>query len=133
MIVGGGPAGLAAAVYGASEGLRTLIVEQDAPGGQAGTSSRIENYLGFPAGVSGADLARRAAAQARRFGAEMLTAQQAVSASAARTRTASSCLADGTEVSCHALSWPPGMAVRTLDVAGDRRADRARASTTARR
>src|SRR5206468_1535120 len=65
-IVGGGPAGLAAAVYGASEGLRTVLVEQSAPGGQAGTSSRIENYLGFPSGISGADLARRAATQARR-------------------------------------------------------------------
>src|SRR5919202_1779615 len=78
VIVGGGPAGLAAALYGASEGLRTLMVEQDAPGGQAGTSSQIENYLGFPSGVSGADLARRATAQARRFGAELLSAQQAV-------------------------------------------------------
>src|SRR5205823_4896248 len=75
VIVGGGPAGLAAAVYAASEGLATLMVEQDAPGGQAGTSSQIENYLGFPAGVSGADLARRATAQARRFGAEILSAQ----------------------------------------------------------
>src|SRR5215471_18662981 len=70
VIIGGGPAGLAAAVYSASEGLHTLVVEQSAPGGQAGTTSRIENYLGFPSGVSGADLARRAAAQARRFGAE---------------------------------------------------------------
>ena len=81
-IVGGGPAGLAAAVYGASEGLRTVLVEQNAPGGQAGTSSLIENYLGFPAGVSGADLARRAATQARRFGAELLA--QEVVAPAAR-------------------------------------------------
>ena len=76
VIIGGGPAGLAAAVYGASEGLGTLIVEQAAPGGQAGTSSRIENYLGFPSGVSGADLSRRASAQAQRFGAELLSAQQ---------------------------------------------------------
>src|SRR5262249_53864466 len=72
VIAGAGPAGLAAAVYGASEGLKTLLVEQSAPGGQAGTSSKIENYLGFPAGVTGADLARRAAAQAQRFGAEVL-------------------------------------------------------------
>jgi thioredoxin reductase (NADPH) len=72
VIIGGGPAGLAAAVYGASEGLRTLMVECEAPGGQAGTSSRIENYLGFPAGVSGDELARRALAQAKRFGAEIL-------------------------------------------------------------
>ena len=73
VIVGGGPAGLAAAVYGASEGLRTVMVEREAPGGQAGQSSRIENYLGFPAGLSGSDLARRATDQARRLGAELLT------------------------------------------------------------
>ena len=78
LIVGAGPAGLAAAVYAASEGLAAALVEVEAPGGQAGTSSRIENYLGFPAGLSGSDLARRAVAQARRFGAELLTAQQAV-------------------------------------------------------
>src|SRR5260370_6110548 len=71
-IVGGGPAGLAAAVYGASEGLRTVIIEREAPGGQAGLSSRIENYLGFPSGLTGSDLARRAVAQARRFGVEIL-------------------------------------------------------------
>jgi thioredoxin reductase (NADPH) len=77
VIVGGGPAGLAAAVYGASEGLRTIMVEREAPGGQAGQSSRIENYLGFPAGLSGSDLARRATDQARRLGAELLTIQDA--------------------------------------------------------
>jgi thioredoxin reductase (NADPH) len=76
VIVGGGPAGLAAAVYGASEGLRTALIEREAPGGQAGQSSRIENYLGFPVGLSGADLARRATAQAQRFGAELLTVQE---------------------------------------------------------
>src|SRR5258708_14770901 len=70
--MGGGAAGLAAAVYGASEGLRTLVVEREAPGGQAGTSSRIENYLGFPGGVAGDELARRALMQARRLGAEIL-------------------------------------------------------------
>jgi thioredoxin reductase (NADPH) len=75
VIVGGGPAGLAAAVYGASEGLKTIMVEREAPGGQAGQSSRIENYLGFPAGLSGSDLARRATDQARRLGAELLTLQ----------------------------------------------------------
>src|SRR5678815_2246172 len=75
VVVGGGPAGLAAAVYGASEGLRTILIERYATGGQAGTSSSIENYLGFPSGVSGADLARRATAQAKRFGTEILTAQ----------------------------------------------------------
>ena len=78
VIVGGGPAGLAAAVYGASEGLRTVMVEREAPGGQAGQSSRIENYLGFPTGLSGSDLARRATDQARRLGAELLTVQEAV-------------------------------------------------------
>ena len=72
MIIGGGPAGLAAAVYGASEGLRTVVVEREAPGGQAGTSSRIENYLGFPSGVSGDELASRALQQAKRLGAEIL-------------------------------------------------------------
>ena len=72
MIVGAGPAGLAAAVYGASEGLRTIVVEREAPGGQAGTSSRIENYLGFPSGVSGDELSSRALQQARRLGAEIL-------------------------------------------------------------
>jgi len=76
VIVGGGPAGLAAAVYGASEGLQTALVEREAPGGQAGQSSRIENYLGFPVGLSGGDLARRATTQAQRFGAELLTAQE---------------------------------------------------------
>src|SRR5258707_1350957 len=78
VIVGGGPAGLAAAVYGASEGLKTLLVERSAPGGQAGMSSRIENYLGFPSGLTGADLARRAFTQAKRFGAEILSPQEAV-------------------------------------------------------
>jgi thioredoxin reductase (NADPH) len=77
VIVGGGPAGLAAAVYGASEGLRTVMVEREAPGGQAGQSSRIENYLGFPAGLSGSELAQRATTQARRLGAELLTVQDA--------------------------------------------------------
>ena len=73
VVVGAGPAGLAAAVYGASEGLKTLVIEPDAPGGQAGSSSRIENYLGFPSGVTGAELGRRAHTQASRFGAEFLT------------------------------------------------------------
>ncbi len=83
VIVGGGPAGLAAAVYGASEGLRTLMVECEAPGGQAGTSTRIENYLGFPSGVSGEELARRALAQAKRFGAEILVTRRVVDIDAA--------------------------------------------------
>src|SRR4029079_789697 len=78
IILGGGPAGLAAAVYGASEGLRTLVVEREAPGGQAETSSRIENYLGFPTGVSGEELARRALQQATRLGAEIAVTRSAV-------------------------------------------------------
>src|SRR5277367_3197349 len=98
-IVGGGPAGLAAAVYGASEGLHTVMIEREAPGGQAGMSSRIENYLGFPAGLSGSDLARRAVVQARRFGVEILAPQEAVS-----VRTEGSYriikLVDGSELSC---------------------------------
>jgi thioredoxin reductase (NADPH) len=76
-IVGGGPAGLAAAVYGASEGLKTIMVEQEAPGGQAALSSRIENYLGFPSGLTGGDLTRRAVAQARRFGVEIVSPREA--------------------------------------------------------
>ena len=90
VIVGGGPAGLAAAVYGASEGLSTVLVEREAPGGQAGQSSRIENYLGFPTGLSGSDLARRATDQARRLGAELLTVQDAVGAARRGRRAASS-------------------------------------------
>jgi thioredoxin reductase (NADPH) len=120
VIVGGGPAGLAAAVYGASEGLGTLMVEQDAPGGQAGTSSRIENYLGFPAGVSGADLAQRAAAQARRFGAEMLTAQEVVGVRRDDPYRFVK-LADGSEIGCYALLVASGMTVRTLDLPGAER------------
>jgi len=117
VIVGGGPAGLAAAVYGASEGLRTLMVEQETPGGQAGTSSQIENYLGFPAGVSGADLARRATAQARRFGAEILSAQQVV---AIRREDPYRLvrLADGSEVCAYAVILAQGVAVRTLEIPG---------------
>ena len=117
LIVGAGPAGLAAAVYAASEGLRTAVVEVEAPGGQAGTSSRIENYLGFPAGLSGSDLARRAVAQARRFGAELLTSQEAV---ALRLREGYRLLglADGSELSAHALVIATGVSYRTLDVPG---------------
>jgi thioredoxin reductase (NADPH) len=117
VIVGGGPAGLAAAVYAASEGLQTLMVEQDAPGGQAGTSSQIENYLGFPAGVSGADLARRATAQATRFGAELLCAQPVVSIRRDDPYRVVR-LDDGTEVSSYAVILAQGVAVRTLDVPG---------------
>ena len=116
-IVGGGPAGLAAAVYGASEGLQTVIVEREAPGGQAGMSSRIENYLGFPSGLSGGDLARRAVVQARRFGVEILAPQSVVS-----MRTEGSYriikLADGNEISCHALMIATGVQWRRLDAPG---------------
>src|ERR1700740_3007521 len=116
-IVGGGPAGLAAAVYGASEGLHTVMVEMEAPGGQAGMSSRIENYLGFPAGLSGGDLARRAVVQARRFGVEILAPQEATSA-----RTEGSYriikLADGDEISCHALMIATGVQWRRLEAPG---------------
>jgi thioredoxin reductase (NADPH) len=117
VIVGGGPAGLAAGVYGASEGLKTVIVEREAPGGQAGLSSRIENYLGFPSGLSGGDLARRAVAQAKRFGAEILAPQEAV-----RVRREGPyhviTLADGGELSCHAMVIASGVQWRKLDVPG---------------
>jgi len=117
VVVGGGPAGLAAAVYGASEGLRTLLLEREAPGGQAGTSSRIENYLGFPSGLTGADLTRRAVAQARKFGAELLTPQEAC-----RLRIDGQyrviTLSDGSEVSTRALLIASGVSYRTLDVPG---------------
>jgi thioredoxin reductase (NADPH) len=117
VIIGGGPAGLAGAVCGASEGLRTVLIERSAPGGQAGSSSRIENYLGFPSGLSGSDLARRASIQARRFGAEMLTAQEAVSIQRNDPyRTIK--LGDGSELSCYAILFAAGMEVRHLDVPG---------------
>jgi thioredoxin reductase (NADPH) len=116
-IIGGGPAGLAAAVYGASEGLRTVLIEKEAPGGQAGTSSRIENYLGFPGGLSGADLARRATSQARRFGVEILTAREAVSVRAQDTYRYVK-LNDEEELSCQALLIATGMSVRRLQAPG---------------
>ena len=114
-IVGGGPAGLAAAVYGASEGLRTVMIEREAPGGQAGLSSRIENYLGFPAGLTGTDLARRAVAQARRFGVEILSPQQAVGVRVEGPYRYLK-LADGVEISCHALLLATGVQWRTLQI-----------------
>jgi thioredoxin reductase (NADPH) len=117
IVVGAGPSGLASAVYGGSEGLRTLVIEQNAPGGQAGTSSRIENYLGFPSGISGADLAFRAVTQARRFGVEMLTAQSVVAVRREDPYRIVQ-LADGREVSAYTLVVSTGMAVRTLDVPG---------------
>ena len=117
VIVGGGPAGLANAVYGASEGLGTLMIEQNAPGGQAATSSRIENYLGFPSGISGADLAQRALAQARRFGAELITAQEVVGIRRHDPYRIVQ-LSDGSEVVCYAVLLATGMSVRRLDVPG---------------
>jgi thioredoxin reductase (NADPH) len=117
IIVGAGPAGLAAAVYGASEGLRTVMIEKQATGGQAGTSSRIENYLGFPNGLSGAELARRATAQAKRLGAEILTTQ-AVSCVRVNDTYRFVTLTDGTELSCHALLIATGVSVRELKVPG---------------
>src|SRR3954468_21021815 len=117
VVVGAGPAGLAAAVYGASEGLRTLLLEREAPGGQAGTSSRIENYLGFPSGLTGADLTRRAVAQARKFGVEMLTPQEACGLRVdGQYRVLT--LSDGAEVSTRALLIASGVSYRTLDVPG---------------
>jgi len=116
-IVGGGPAGLAAAVYGASEGLHTVIIESEAPGGQAGMSSRIENYLGFPTGLSGGDLARRAVVQAQRFGVEILSPQRAVSVRVENPYRILK-LADGSEISCHALMIATGVQWRRLDAAG---------------
>ena len=117
IIVGAGPAGLAAAVYGASEGLRTLLIDKETAGGQAGTSSRIENYLGFPNGLSGADLARRAAAQASRLGAEILTAQEVTQIRVSDPYRFVR-LADGTELSCKALIIATGVSLRTLDTPG---------------
>jgi len=117
VVAGGGPAGLAAAVYGASEGLRTVLVEAQVTGGQAGTSSMIENYLGFPSGVTGADLARRATTQAKRFGAEVVVPLDVASVRVEdpyRFLT----LSDGSELSCHSVLLATGMSVRRLDVPG---------------
>jgi thioredoxin reductase (NADPH) len=115
IVVGGGPAGLGAAVYGGSEGLKTVLVEREAVGGQAGQSSRIENYLGFPSGVSGADLARRAATQAQRFGVETLLVSEVealeICGSARVVR-----LRDGTELSAHAVLLTTGVAYRRIGI-----------------
>ena len=117
VIVGGGPAGLAAAVYGASEGLRTVLIEREAPGGQAGLSARIENYLGFPAGLSGGDLARRAVVQARRFGTEILAPVETTSLRVDdRYRVIR--LADGSEISSHAVVLTSGVQWRKLAAEG---------------
>lgn len=117
IIVGAGPAGLGAAVYGASEGLRTLLIDKEATGGQAGTSSRIENYLGFPKGLSGAELARRATAQAQRLGAEILTTQEVTQVRVEDPYRLVT-LGDGTELSCRALVIATGVSVRELKVPG---------------
>src|SRR5499433_544918 len=116
-IVGGGPAGLAAAVYGASEGLHTVIIEKEAPGGQAGMSSRIENYLGFPIGLSGGDLARRAVVQAQRFGVEILAPQEVVAARIEGPYRILK-LVDDSELSCHALMIATGVQWRRLEAPG---------------
>ncbi len=117
VIIGAGPAGLGAAVYGASEGLRTLLIDKEATGGQAGTSSRIENYLGFPKGLSGVELAQRATTQAIRLGAEILTAQEAT-----RVRSENNyhiiSLQDGTEIGCKALIIATGVSVKRLEANG---------------
>lgn len=116
-IVGGGPAGLAAAVYGASEGLHTVMIEREAPGGQAGMSSRIENYLGFPSGLSGGDLARRGVAQAMRFGVEILSPQEATNVRVEGPYRIIK-LVDGSEISCHALMIASGVQWRRLEAPG---------------
>lgn len=117
VIVGGGPAGLAAAVYASSEGLRTLVVEREAPGGQAGQSSHIENYLGFPSGLTGQELSRRAIIQATRFGTEILTPVE-VECIRLNGRYKVVRLTDGTELTCEALLIASGMQYRRLDIAG---------------
>ncbi len=117
IIVGGGPGGLAAAVYGASEGLRTVMIEREAPGGQAGTSSRIENYLGFPVGLSGGDLARRAVTQAKRFGVEILTPQE-VTAIRLENDYRIVTLESGEELTGHAVILALGVSWRRLNVPG---------------
>ena len=119
VVVGAGPAGLAAAVYGASEGLRTLVVEPIAPGGQAVSTSRIENYLGFPSGISGADLGRRAHAQASRFGAEFLTQRATGLRVEGQYRFVQ--LGDGREVSSHVVLLSSGVHYRKLDIPGAER------------
>jgi thioredoxin reductase (NADPH) len=116
VVVGAGPAGLAAGVYGSSEGLRTLVVEPEAPGGQAGSSSRIENYLGFPSGITGADLGRRAHDQARRLGAEFIT--QRVTALRIDGQYRFVKLGDGRELSSHVVVLATGVRYRKLDIAG---------------
>ena len=113
IVIGSGPAGLAAAVYAGSEGYKCLVVERAAPGGQAGSSPKIENYLGFPAGISGDDLTRRAVSQAKRFGVEILSAQEAVKV-AVKDAYRIVTLKDGTEISCHAVMIATGASFHML-------------------
>ena len=117
IIVGAGPAGLAAAVYGASEGLKTLVIERWAPGGQAGTSSRIENYLGFPKGLSGSELTRRATTQARRLGAEILMPAE-VKEIKCNDQYKIICLENGSELMARSLVITTGVNYRKLDTKG---------------
>ncbi len=117
VIIGAGPSGLAAAVYSASEGLKTLVIEREAPGGQAGTSPKIENYLGFPSGISGNELTRRAVTQARRFGAEILSASVATHIRIEEPYRIVS-LNNGSEVSCHLVLIATGAAFRLLSIPG---------------
>jgi thioredoxin reductase (NADPH) len=117
VIIGSGPAGLAAAVYAGSEGYKCLVIEKAAPGGQAGSSPKIENYLGFPTGISGDDLARRAVSQAKRFGVEILSAQEAKTIEV-RDAYRIVRLNDGTELSCHAVLMATGASFHTLTMPG---------------
>ncbi|MFC5873029.1 thioredoxin reductase (NADPH) [Chryseobacterium arachidis] len=117
VIIGAGPAGLAAAVYGASEGLKTLVIERKAPGGQAGTSSRIENYLGFPSGLTGADLTRRAISQARRLGAEFLSPREVVDIRQVEGYKILT-LNDGQEINCRSIIITTGVDYRKLETKG---------------
>src|SRR5919106_463372 len=117
VVIGSGPAGLAAAVYAGSEGLRCLVIEKAAPGGQAGSSPKIENYLGFPTGISGDDLTRRAVSQARRFGVEILSAQE-VKQVFVKDAYRIIQLSDSVEVSCHALLIATGASFHTLKMPG---------------
>jgi thioredoxin reductase (NADPH) len=117
VVIGSGPAGLAAAVYAGSEGLKCLVIEKAAPGGQAGSSPKIENYLGFPTGISGDDLTRRAVSQAKRFGVEILSAQEANQVQI-RDGYRIVCLSDGTEISCHSVLVATGASFHVLKMPG---------------
>ena len=117
VVIGSGPAGLAAAVYAGSEGLKCVVIEKSAPGGQAGSSPKIENYLGFPSGISGDDLTRRAVSQAKRFGVEILSAQEAVQVGVKEAYRIVK-LKDGSEISCHAVLVATGASFHTLKMPG---------------